>query len=219
MMFVMFLLAAIVTACQGPPPTQIILVVTATPTPIPNDAEETAEVSPTAETAVTKIVTGTPSRATATPGPTETPDLFPTNTVNQIQVAEQVFENGRMFWFQPTEQIWVMIVTGEGEGDWRIYEDTFVEGELESDPDIEPPDGLEQPTRGFGKLWRENPDVREALGWAVTPEFGFVTRYEYHPGGEVEDGEWVQEPGYHVISSLYEEAFRFNEADQTWQLN
>lgn len=216
-MIVMFLLAIIITACQGPPPTQIVLVVTATPPP--GDAEETAEASPEVEVSATGTVTATPAEETATPGPTTTPDLFPTTTVNQIQVAEQVFENGRMFWFQPTEQIWVMIITGEGEGDWRIYEDTFVEGEPEFDPEIVPPEGLEQPTRGFGKLWRENPELREALGWAVTPEFGFVTRYEYHPGGEVEDDEWVQGPGYHVISSLYEEAFRFNEADQTWQLN
>ncbi|MAS33211.1 MAG: hypothetical protein CL610_04340 [Anaerolineaceae bacterium] len=208
MLFSLALLVLLVAACQGPPPTQIILVVTATPdgevAAVQTDA--TAEVSPTDEP--TEEV-----QATSTPEATPTVDPFPTPTITQIQVAEQVFENGRMFWLQPTNQVWVMIVTEEGEGDWQIYEDTFAEGDIEFDPDLTPPDGFEQPERGFGKLWRENPEIREALGWAVTPEFGFVTRYEYHPG-KTED-----EPGYHVVLSLYEEAFRFNEADQTWRLN
>jgi hypothetical protein len=165
--------------------------------------------------------TTTPIPNSPTPQATPTVDPFPTPIINQIQVAEQVFEGGRMFWLQPTQQIWVMIVTDEGGGDWQIFEDTFAENEPEFDPEIVPPDGSLQPERGFGKLWRENPDLREALGWAVTPEFGFVTAYEYHAGGSLDDdGQWVDEgSGYHIITSLYEEAFRFNEEDLTWQLN
>ena len=30
--------------------------------------------------------------------------------------------------------------------------------------------GLRTPQRGFGKVWRENPAVRERLGWATQPE-------------------------------------------------
>lgn len=215
LLFCLALLGALAAACQGPPPTQIILVVTATP-------EETAEVQAvmTIETSPTVEPTATEVPATPTPMMSPTVDPFPTPTITQIQVAEQVFENGRMFWLQPTGQIWVMIVTEEGRGNWQIYEDTFVEGDLEFDPDITPPEGFEQPERGFGKLWRENPEIREALGWAITPEFGFVTRYEYHPGGAVNNSAvYVPGPGYHTLSSLYEEKFRFNEADQTWQLN
>ena len=221
LMFIFVLVAAVITACQGPPPTQIIMVVTATPTDTPDPAEATAEVTAEVEETADMQLTATPTPGeTATPEPTATVDPFPTATVNQIQVAEQVFENGRMFWVQPTGQIWVMIITGEGEGEWQIYEDTFVEGEMEEDPEIVPPEGFEEPQRGFGKLWRETPDLRETLGWAVTPEFGYVTRYEYHPGGTLDDdGEWVRGPGHHVLTSLYEEAFRFNEADQTWELN
>jgi hypothetical protein len=150
---------------------------------------------------------------TSAPAATPTVDNAPTPTISQIQVAEQVFENGRMFWLQPTGQIWVMIVTSEGRGNWQIYEDTYTEGDPESDPELVPPEGMEQPLRGFGKLWRDNPDLREALGWAITPEFGFVTRYEYHPGDTPDD------PGYHILLSLYEEAFRFNERNRTWRLN
>lgn len=206
------LLALIIAACQGPPPTQIILVVTATP----ETAEETAAVqADDATAAVSPTSEPTTIPLTSTPAATPTVSNIPTPTITQIQVAEQVFENGRMFWLQPTGQIWVMIVTSEGRGDWQIYEDTFTEGEPETDPELVPPPGMEQPTRGFGKLWRDNPDLREALGWAITPEFGFVTRYEYHPGGTID----APEPGHHVLLSLYEEAFRFNERNQTWRLN
>ena len=210
-LFGLLLMLLLVAACQGPPPTQIILVVTATPEGDAQAIQSSEE--PTAT--VTEIPT------TATPELTPTVDPFPTPIINQIQVAEQVFEGGRMFWLQPTQQIWVMIVTSEGSGDWQIFEDTFADGEAEFDPEIVPPDDLLQPERGFGKLWRENPDLREALGWAVTPEFGFVTAYEYHAGGSLDaNGQWVDDgDGYHIITSLYEEAFRFNEADLTWQLN
>jgi hypothetical protein len=76
-----------------------------------------------------------------------------------------------------------------------------------------------QPTRGFGKLWREVEAVRDELGWAVTPEFGYVSRYEYHAGGDVNDqGTFEPGFGYHVLYSLYGEQFRFNEEDSTWQL-
>ncbi len=167
-------------------------------------------------------VTGTPAAVIPTiPSggtPTPLPTNFPTATTAEINVAEQVFEGGRMLWIQPTDQIWVLVVTSEGEGTWTVYDDTFEEGDVERDPTITPPQGLYQPERGFGKLWRETPEVREALGWAVTPEFGYVSPYAYHPGGEVVDGEYVPGPGYHVLYSLYGEQFRFNESDGTWML-
>ncbi|PJF41056.1 MAG: hypothetical protein CUN54_02835 [Phototrophicales bacterium] len=140
-------------------------------------------------------------------------------TVAEIQIAEQVFEGGRMIWIEPTGQIWVMLVDEEGGGRWLVFEDTFVEGEPEIDPSIQPPEGLLQPMRGFGKLWRENPELREALGWAVTPEFGFVSDYRYDPGGEFdENGELVFLPGEHTLFTLNGELLQFNEADSTWQL-
>jgi hypothetical protein len=162
-------------------------------------------------------MTVTPT-ASPTPASTLIPNIFPTVTINQITVAEQVFEHGRMFWIQPTQQIWVLIVSSEGRGIWQVYDDRFKEGDPESDPSIVPPGELLQPMRGFGKLWRENPQVRDDLGWAVTPEFGYVSNYEYHPGGEVVNDAYVAGPGYHVLLSLYDEVFRFNEGDGTWQL-
>jgi hypothetical protein len=166
------------------------------------------------ETTTTPVAEVTPL---ATPG-TALPANFPTATTAQINIAEQVFEGGRMLWIQPTHQIWVLVVTGDGEGNWSVYDDRFQDGDPERDPTLISPEGMYQPERGFGKLWRETPEVRESLGWAVTPEFGYVSPYEYHPGGEIVDGEYAPGPGYHILYSLYGEQFRFNEADGTWVL-
>lgn len=150
---------------------------------------------------------------------TALPVGFPTPVIAQIQVAEQLFERGRMFWVEPTGELWVITVTREGGGDWLVFPDTYTEGDAESDPSLVPPAGLQQPLRGFGKLWRESQEVRDALGWAVTPEFGYVSRYEYYPGGTMDaNGQYEAGPGYHVLYSLYSEQFRFNEIDATWQL-
>jgi len=153
-------------------------------------------------------------------GPTPLPEGFPPITNAEVQVAEQVFEGGRMFWVQPVNQIWVMVVTEEGNGQWLVYEDNFDESvDPATDPALVPPeDDLIQPERGFGKLWRENPEVRDALGWAVTPEFGYVSQYRYVPGGEIVDGSYVPGPGFHTLFSLGGELFRFNETNGTWRL-
>lgn len=193
------------------------------PLPIPLtlvSIEELGETLP-AETQVAVVAQVTPQTtevATADPSATEVPELFPTPTIGDIQVAEQVFEHGRMFYVQPTDQIWVMVIEGEGEGTWRVYPDNFEEGDTEFDPEIIAPEGLLQPERGFGKLWRENEEVRDMLGWALTPEFGYVTEYRYHPGGTVENDTYLAGPGTHVLFSLYSEEFRFSEVDQTWVL-
>lgn len=220
------LLAMIVAACQGPPPTQIyivfsptpdgtqaptqtpyVIVVTATPAGgAAATAMQTAEA--TVESAVAGLLTPTPLRS------------IPTAIVNQIQVAEQTFENGRMFWLQPTQQIWVLINDDAGSGRWLIFNDTWVDGEASSDPALTPPTSLYQPIRGFGKLWRENTEVREALGWAVLPETGYITTYEYHAGGYIDATTemYVDAPGYHLLFNQANEPYRFDAGDLTWSV-
>ncbi len=46
-----------------------------------------------------------------------------------------------------------------------------MEGESET-LGLNPPPGRLEPKRGFGKVWREKPGVREALGWATNPDRG-----------------------------------------------
>ncbi|MCS7286468.1 MAG: NBR1-Ig-like domain-containing protein [Anaerolineae bacterium] len=97
--------------------------------------------------------------------------------------AEQPFEHGFMIWLQEVpcgDQMRSEIIVFRNDGRYWVYRDTFMEGEPESDPTIVPPPGLYQPIRGFGKLWRTEPFVREALGWATAPEQGFYTLYQEH---------------------------------------
>jgi len=203
------MLTAALTACQ-PDNTIIVMVVTATPTSeiVPTLIEQQA--TPMASPSLMPTQSAVP-----TLNPTLNP--FPTATAREIYVAEQVFQRGRMFWLQPTGQIWVIIETEPGVGIWQVYEDEFVEGGLEFDPNIVPPEGLYQPVRGFGLIWRGNPEVRDGMGWGTETELGFVTNYEYQPSGEMVDGEYVTAPGFHFLRSLYGDWLRFNEINGTWQ--
>jgi hypothetical protein len=231
--FVTVLLIALllVAACQTQPPTVVYIVLS----PTPDTGAETADVvsvvteevtveaqigvTPTATNTVVNIDMTTTPTVPAPPTRTSIPSGFPTPVNLSIQVAEQLFEGGRMFWVEPNREIWILVVTGEGSGTWSVYSDSWIEGEPESDPNIIPPDGMLQPVRGFGKLWRTVPELREQIGWAVSREFGYVSAYEYNAGGSIDsNGNYTVGPGYHILYSLYGEQFRFNEIDSSWQL-
>ena len=155
----------------------------------------------------------------ATPSITPTHNPFPTPVIANIYAAEQRFEGGWMFWLQPNAQIWLLSYNSAGASIWTVYDDNFVEGEAESDPQIVPPEGRFQPVRGFGKLWREKPEVRETLGWTIDIERGHTTRYEYHHGGSVDSNSTYQPaPGYHLVQGINGDTFRFNEGVFTWQI-
>jgi hypothetical protein len=208
------LISVSLAACYGPPPTEYVII-TATSTPTPVVIVVTA--TPPAGSAT---IPATVETATSTPADTalNTPSAFPTRTTSQVYVAEQRFENGRMFWLEPIDQIWVLLETDRRNGTWTVYPDTFEEGEPEFDPTIQPPEDFFQPERGFGKLWRENPEIRAALGWAIEPEEGLITLYEYQPEGEVINGEYQRAPGYHFVTSKTGRVYRFNEINGTWQM-
>ena len=68
-------------------------------------------------------------------------------------------------------------------GLWQSVADTFVDGQPESDPAIVAPWGYYQPIRGFGKVWREEPGVRDRLGWGTEKERGAnLSRQNYENG-------------------------------------
>ena len=54
---------------------------------------------------------------------------------------------------------------------YKSYTDTWAEGQPET-AGLTPPPGKLEPKRGFGKIWRDEPGVRDALGWATMPERG-----------------------------------------------
>jgi hypothetical protein len=48
-----------------------------------------------------------------------------------------------------------------------------------------PPSGLVEPILGFGKVWRDQPGVRQALGWATAGEMPGAGRFQLFFGGDM----------------------------------
>lgn len=102
------------------------------------------------------------------------PDVCPAGPPLITDGAEEHFERGTMLWVRAEDRIYVLF-SDEQYPRWTAYRDEWDEGEPSMDPTIDPPPGLEQPVRGFGLLWRQEPTVRERLGWAVDQEQGYQT--------------------------------------------
>lgn len=175
-----------------------------------------------------------------TPMATETdlPSLFPTPQVEQTIVVEQIFEGGRMIWFRESRRIWVLVGETKDplEGQWFCFEDTFLEGDVESLPTFAPPPDVtavstfssempRQPIRGFGKIWRENEEIRQKLGWALTSEIEHSARREYIAGGILRSGTYVPGAGEWRVGSFFRGTLVFLEAELnmpcpsgTWRL-
>jgi hypothetical protein len=99
-----------------------------------------------------------------------------------IPSAAQVFEHGEMMWLQgPPPVIYALFSSGR----WQRYDDTF---NANTDPfsggETAPP-GLKEPVRGFGKVWRNSPEVRGGLGWATGDEAGGQAVVQLFDRGEM----------------------------------
>jgi hypothetical protein len=100
------------------------------------------------------------------------PDVCPTSPIVSA-AAEQHFERGTMIWIEELDRIYVLYADDVHSPKWQGFSDDWEEGMPDRDPTLVPPEGLYQPIRGFGLVWRQNPTVRERLGWAIDEETGF----------------------------------------------
>jgi hypothetical protein len=98
----------------------------------------------------------------------------PTDVEKGIRSSEQTFQNGYMFWREDLRRIYVLY----NNHTWQTFTDTWEQGDPEYDPSIVPPAGFYQPKLGFGKVWREQPGVRDNLGWATMQERGLWASIE-----------------------------------------
>jgi hypothetical protein len=99
------------------------------------------------------------------------------------RVVIQPFERGVMLWVAADRSVYhteagemrltdpkaMIYVLANGQS-WRLIPDNWSEGMAANDPAIVPPQGLFQPVRGFGLVWRTVAGVRDALGWARSAE-------------------------------------------------
>ncbi|NLF63305.1 MAG: hypothetical protein GX579_01755 [Chloroflexi bacterium] len=148
--------------------------------PVTLSPQPSAPASPTVTPSGTATPTARPTPAPAvTPSPTPcahdyffspAPAACPQEAPVETAAAEQPFTGGKMIWLQNAAAVYVFFPDGQ----WQRFADTWTEAEAESDPALTPPAGHFQPIRGFGKLWRENPDLRERLGWATSVELGYT---------------------------------------------
>jgi len=100
------------------------------------------------------------------------PEACPAEPPQFTLQAEQTFEQGRMIWVEALDRIYVVFEDGASPA-WAQYPDNFSDGDAERDDALSPPEGLQQPIRGFGLVWRTNTRVQERLGWATSPEIAF----------------------------------------------
>lgn len=99
---------------------------------------------------------------------------------SSISAALQVYERGLMIWVQGTPgTIYVLF----NDGRFSRFDDTFTDGVDPTSGGETPPTGLFEPVRGFGKVWRSNPDVRNGLGWATGGEDGTAASLLPFEGG------------------------------------
>lgn len=105
------------------------------------------------------------------------------------RIATQQFERGALVWSEGRGpggswgSIWMVYFdNGRNSLVWESFPDLWAEGQPERGGETPPP-GLYEPIRGFGKLWRENPHVRDTLGWAAAPERADTGSLQYFQGG------------------------------------
>ncbi len=159
------------------PPTEAITI--PTPSSAPTPAVVNQPLQPTA-TLIPPLAEPLPNHSGEYPEPAglcsyeyffePAPSTCPQSQAIISFAAEQSFEGGLMIWLAAADSIYVFY---KDDQQWQRFDDTFEEGQPESDPALEPPEGRIQPIRGFGKVWREFPEVRGRLGWAVGVELAF----------------------------------------------
>lgn len=104
----------------------------------------------------------------------------PTASAETGRFATQPFQYGRMFWREETRHIYALLTAGF----WVDVPDTWTEDQPPYDASLIPPEGLYQPVRGFGRVWREvlrGPNT--AIGWATQPEIGYEALWQLFEGG------------------------------------
>lgn len=102
------------------------------------------------------------------------PDICPAGPALITAGAEQHFQAGTMLWSAAEDRIYVLFGDGASP-QWTAFTDEWDPGEPEDNPELQPPTGYYQPVRGFGQVWREQPSVRDRLGWAIDEEAAYQT--------------------------------------------
>lgn len=97
-----------------------------------------------------------------------------------VSVVRQAFERGIMLRRADTREILALLE----DGTWLLYRDIWQEEETLPEAGEAPPE-RRAPEGGFGKLWRQESDLRQALGWATTPVQALAGSIQELSGGRM----------------------------------
>ena len=92
----------------------------------------------------------------------------------QVISALQDYERGAMVYLAGSPG--TIYALDAVSGRFNRFNDTWQSGVDPERGGETPPAGFIEPVRGFGKVWRDSPVVRQALGWAITQEAGNESR-------------------------------------------
>jgi len=198
---------------------------TAAPVDVPAPVVITAVVTATGQPPQPTPASGT-TAATAQPAPTETPAYPPPFHASLTAVYEE-FEHGFMLYLSDRKTIWVCYnwintatgtaVPTENFGTWSGYPDIFQDGQPETDPNIVPPANFQQPKRGFGQVWRDNQNVRDALGWALDWERPYTANVvDFSIGSFNDKGVYSPASFLHTVTTDKGTTIYINEVSGTW---
>jgi LysM repeat protein len=123
----------------------------------------------------------------------------PTQPETGFGATEQGFKNGYVVQDNDSRTIYVLY----NNHTWETYPDTWQSGDPVINSYLVPPRGYYQPEYGIGKMWRNNDNVSQRLGWATYPQRGVTaTRQSYERGWML----WTSSSGVYVLYN-----------DGTWQ--
>ena len=111
----------------------------------------------------------------------------PRSPESGIDIATQRFEHGWMIWRGARESYdpAAIFVLFDDDQHYVRFDDTYSPTADPESGTATPPPGLQQPVRGFGKVWREGTGarVRDRLGWAIAAEAAGRGATEYFDRG------------------------------------
>ncbi|MBM4423836.1 MAG: hypothetical protein FJ030_10640 [Chloroflexi bacterium] len=183
----------------------------------------TVVVTPTGGAAIARSASAT-EPASPTLAASESP--YPAPFQASVSAVYQDFERGFMIYLSDRKAIWVFVrsmvssgttVSPANYGAWFAFADSFQEGDLETDPTIVAPQNFQQPKRGFGKVWRENAEVRDGLGWALDFERPYqTTATDFSIGAFDSPGNYAPQSFIHTLSALDGGLIHVDEATKVW---
>lgn len=113
-----------------------------------------------------------------------------------VSAAFQPFETGFLLWRADTGRIVIFTQTYVAEYSVTDY------GPLPNNPVTDtPPAGRFKPINGFGKVWGNYAEARNALGWGLAAEQGYQATFKYNPTTyatcvNLPNGQFVSFPHY-----------------------